>query len=85
LPANVLIKYNKDNWETLKIELQENGLLGYSNSWSIIFTAHTSSIAFSQNIRWSMAEPFWEAKKIYWLSFVSLGNGSYLGVWSVIG
>ena len=85
LPANILIKYNKKDWETLKIELQNNGLSGYSNSWSIIFTAYTTSITFPPNIRWSIAEPVFDIGKIYWLSFISLSDDIYLGVWSVIG
>ncbi len=63
----------------------EDDLPGFASSWSIIFTTSTGSVALPETVKWSIADPIFEANKTYWLSFISLGEDSYLGVWSVIG
>lgn len=94
LPANKQVICSTPLQE-LEIKF-DGGIPNYANQWSIIFTTQSSEngvtqIAFPIDdnnqsiIRWSIAEPIFDADKIYWLSFISLGNGSYLGVWSVIG
>lgn len=69
--------------ETLTIKSLDSGIDGISEQWSIIFaTGDTVAVAYPETVIWAIAEPVFEANKIYWLSFIPLG-AKHLGVWTV--
>lgn len=60
------------------------GETGFSESWTVVFTADTGiTVALPNTVTWSVATPVFESGKIYYLSFVRIGTG-YIGVWGVI-